>query len=576
MAQINVTDIGRVSEILGVLTRHGFGRLVIQAGLGRYMPEDDATQGDKAHWTVRVREALAELGPTFVKLGQILSVRPDLVPARLAEELQQLQDRVPPVSYPAIRAVVEDDLHAPIDEIFASFEEQAMASASIAQVHRATLHDGTTVAVKVRRPDIVATVQADLRILYTLARLVEGRFALPGIYTPANIVSEFDAALNQELDFFQEANSCERFRASIAEKLPDVVVPVVYRGQSGRRVLTLELLEGRPFHCIKPDDPDAHALAHKLIEASYTQVFDTGLFHGDPHPGNLLVLPDGRLGYLDFGLVGTISAEMQQVVSSIFMSMVFKDADGLVLAFTRAGASRGRLDLKALKAEIELEMGKIHGASLMEMTQSANLMNYIEIITRHGLVMPKEYAVLARTTNLVFGISRKLLPDQDIIAEVRPLAERLVTQQLAPDHMAAEAAKMLLAARSGFSQLPLQATQLLADLEAGRVQVDTRNPDQDALLTEIRQAGLRISMAMCVLALSTAGAIMLSASETRLLGLKVVPMLGVFTIVASSTLWAMLVAHTQLAGLFSFSATRKGLGGLVRFFFSGLGRRNGR
>ncbi len=574
MAQINVTDIGRVTEILSVMRKHGFGRLVIQAGLGRYMPDDDETQGQKAHWTVRVREAMVELGPTFVKLGQILSVRPDIIPARLAEELQQLQDRVPPVPFPAIRRVIEEDLHAPIGDIFATLEEQAMASASIAQVHRATLPDGTPVAVKVRRPDIEAVIQADLRILYTLARLVEGRLVLPGVYTPAAVVSEFDAALNQELDFFREAASCDRFRSSIAEKLPDVVVPRVYQAQSGLRVLTLELLVGRPFHKITPDDPQAHALAHKLIEASYTQVFDTGLFHGDPHPGNLLVLDDGRLGYLDFGLVGTISAEMQQVVSSIFMSMVFKDSDGLVMAFTRAGASRGRLDLKALKAEIELEMGKIHGASLMEMTQSANLMNYIEIITRHGLVMPKEYAVLARTTNLVFGISRKLLPDCDIVAEVRPLAERLVTQQLAPDHIAAQAAKMLLAARSGVAQLPMQATQLLSDLEAGRVEISTRNPDQDALLTEIRQAGLRISMAMCVLALSTAGAIMLSAAETRILGLKAVPVLGVLTILGSSALWAMLVAHSQLAGLFSLDATRRSLGGLLRFFFSGLGRKH--
>lgn len=573
MAQINVRDIGRVTEILGVLRKYGFGRLVIQAGLGRYLPDEDETQGGGAHWTVRVREALAVLGPTYVKLGQILSVRPDIVPARLAEELQQLQDRVPPVSYESIEAVIEEDLHAPIGEIFASFEREPMASASIAQVHRATLPDGTPVAVKVRRPDIVPTVQADLRILYTLARLVEGSLALPGVYTPAAIVSEFDAALNQELDFFQEANACERFRASIADKLPEVVVPRVYREQSGHRVLTLELLEGRPFHAIRPGDPEAHALAHKLIEASYTQVFDTGLFHGDPHPGNLLVLPDGRLGYLDFGLVGTISAEMQQVVSAIFMSMVFQDADGLVMAFTRAGASRGRLDLKALKAEIETEMAKIHGASLMEMTQSANLMNYIEIITRHGLVMPKEYAVLARTTNLVFGISRKLLPDCDIVNEVRPLAERLVTKQLAPDHMAAEAAKMFLAARSGVSQLPLQATQLIADLEAGRIEIGTRNPEQDALLTEIRQAGLRISMAMCVLALSTAGAIMLSAAETRILGLKIVPMLGILTILGSAMLWAMLVAHTQLAGLFSLDIIRRGASGLFRFFFAGRDRR---
>lgn len=568
MAQINVKDLGRVSEILGVLTKHGFGRLVIQAGLGRYVPEEDEIQGDKAHWTVRVRQALVELGPTFVKLGQVLSVRPDIIPARLAEELQQLQDRVPPVEYEAIKAVLEEDLLAPIDQVFRSFEPKAMASASIAQVHRAELPDGTQVAVKVRRPDIGPIIRADLRILYTLGHLVEGRFQLPGVYTPVAIVSEFEAALTQELDFFQEAHNCERFRSSMREHHPDVVVPRVYNAQSAKRVLTLERLEGRPFNRLKPSDPEAYDLAHKLIEASYTQVFDTGLFHGDPHPGNLLVTNEGHLGYLDFGLVGTISAEMQQVVSAIFMSMVFKDADGLVLAFTRAGASRDRMDLKALKAEIEQEMAKLHGASLMELTQSANLMNYIEIITRHGLVMPKEYAVLARTTNLVFGISRKLLPDQDIIAEVKPLAERLVTKQMAPDHVASEAARMLLAARSGAAQLPLQATQLLADLEAGRLQINTRDPDQQALLTEIRMAGLRVAMGLCALAMSTAGAIMLSAAETRVLGLGLVPVLGLLTLVGSGFLWAGLVAHVQLRGLFSLGATRRSLKGLFRFFFS--------
>ncbi len=308
MAQINVKDIGRITEILGILRKHGFGRWIIQAGLGRFLPEDDETQGDRAHWTVRAREALVELGPTFVKLGQVMSVRPDIIPARLAEELQVLQDRVPPVPYDAIKVVIEEDLLGPLEEVFLSFEAQAMASASIAQVHRAELPDGTPVAVKVRRPDIGPVIRADLRILYTLAHLVKGRVELPGVYTPVAIVSEFEAAVMQELDFFREARNCDRFRSTMAERQPDVVVPKVHTGHSARRVLTLELIEGRPFNQLDSTDPLAYEMAHKLIEASYTQVFDNGLFHGDPHPGNLLVLPDGRLGYPDFGLVATISA----------------------------------------------------------------------------------------------------------------------------------------------------------------------------------------------------------------------------------------------------------------------------
>ncbi len=568
MAQINVHDLGRVREILGVLRKHGFGRLVMQAGLGRYMPDTSSIDAQGEHWTVRVRQALVELGPTYVKLGQVLSVRPDIVPAKLAEELQLLQDRVPPVGFDGIRRVVEEDLHGSIEELFTDFEPQAMASASIAQVHRACLPDGTEVAVKVRRPDIEPVIEADLRILHSLARLSEGSFDLPGIYTPVAIVGEFEAALMQELDFFQEARNCERFRSSMAEKHPDVAVPEVYPKYSARRVLTLERMAGRPFNQVKASDPQAHALAHKLLEASYTQVFDNGLFHGDPHPGNLLLMPDGRLGYLDFGLLGTISAEMQQVVASIFMALVFRDADGLVMAFTRAGASHGRVDLKALKAEIECEMARLHGVSLTDLTQTANLMEFISIISRHKLIMPREYTVLARTSNLVFGISRGLLPDVDIVEEMRPLAERLVTKQLAPDNIAAETARLLLAARSGVSQLPLQATQLMADLEAGRLQLNMRNPDQEQLQYELRQGVLRVTMALCVLALSTAGAILLATAEIQILGVRLVPILGVLLLLGSSMLWMGLVAHSQFAGLFRFQSLRARLRGLIRFFSS--------
>ncbi len=569
MAQLNIRDLNRVRQILGVLGRHGFGGMLIQAGLGRYMPENGAQGSEQEHWAVRIRRALAELGPTFVKLGQILSVRPDIIPARLAEEFAQLQDRVPPVEFEAIKRVVEADLHAELEESFASFEPECMASASIAQVHRAELPNGTPVAVKVRRPDIVPVIRADLRILYTLAHLVEGQFELPGVYTPVAIVGEFEAAVLQELDFFQEAHNCERFRTSMESAHPDILVPRVHSSHSARRVLSLELCEGTALNALPDDDPRCPVVAHKLLEASYTQVFENGLFHGDPHPGNLLVLEDGGLGYLDFGLVGTITVEMRQVVSAIFMALVFRDADALVMAFTRASASSRRVDLKALKTELEVLMARFHGASLTTLTEQANLMEFIEVIARHRLIMPREYAVLARTSNLVFGITRKLLPNADIVEEVRPLAERLMTRQLAPDKLATEAARMLFLARTSLSQLPLQATQLMSDAEAGRLQVNTHNRDAQAFLEELRRAGVGIARALCTLALTVAGAIMLVPLDLRPAGVPVVPLVGIVTLIVSSFMWAGLVAHTHLARRLHPREIRKRLGRVFRFLAGG-------
>ncbi|MBN1336558.1 MAG: AarF/ABC1/UbiB kinase family protein [Deltaproteobacteria bacterium] len=573
MQRISVADLPRVRTILGVLSRHGFGRMLVSVGLGEHLPEGGEGSGSDAPWPRRVRDALVELGPTFVKLGQILSVRPDVVPVALAQELQSLQDRVPPVGFDAVRRVVEEDLGRPIEEAFPEFSPEPLAAASIAQVHRARLPDGTPVAVKVRRPDIVPLIAADLRILRTLARLIEGRLDLPGVYTPVGIVNEFEAALTQELDFHREAQNAERFRASLAQTHPEIGVPRVFSDRSTLQVLVLELFEGDPVSALTAADARSGPVCRSLLEASFTQVFVNGLFHGDPHPGNLLVLPGGRLGYLDFGLVGVITGEVREVVSSLFLAIVFKDADAFVMAVMRAGASRGPVDVRAFRSDVEHLMARFHGASLATVSERANLLEFLDVAMRHGLVLPREYAILARAAALVYGLTHALLPDADIVAEVRPLAERLLARTLSPEHMAEEAARTLFQARASLSHVPLQVTHLLGELEADRFVVRVRDLDAEAARAEIRRAGVRIAAALSGAALGVSGAILLAPAEGRVAGVPLVRVLGVVLVLASAWVWTLVLATTHLPPLVQRTSHR--ISGLARFLFDAFRSRKG-
>jgi ubiquinone biosynthesis protein len=572
MEALHVGDLTRIRQIVTVLNKHGFGRFLVRGGFGRFLP-DDATKGEEGGvpWPERVREAITELGPTYVKLGQVLSVRPDIVPNKLAVELQKLQDRVPPVSYEAIREVLEAELGGPVASFFKDFSETPLAAASIAQVHAARLEDGTPVAVKIQRPDIVPVIAADIRILMGFARMLERELQLPGVYTPSEIVKEFDAALHQELDFTLEARNCERFRASMKDAHPDVLVPKVYPERSTRRVLVLERVEGSPASVLHHEDPRAPAYARKVLACEFTQVFENGFYHGDPHPGNLFILPDDRLAYLDFGLVGVITAEMQREISAIFVSLVFRDAEGLALAVYRAGGMDGRVDLRAFRGEVSRLMEKYNSPHLADLAVRENLLEIIEVASRHRIRLPREFAVLARAAALTYGLTQKLLPNVDIIQEVRPLAERLVTKELDPAKVASEAAKLLLHARTGLAELPLQLNQLMGDLEGGRLRFTIQSPDVEKLGEEVRRAGVRVVLTVFAAGLSIAGAILVAPSELPVFGIPLSRVLGAVSILGSGLLWVSVVAHTQIGPFLSI----RGLGSkgvaLVRFF---LGARN--
>jgi ubiquinone biosynthesis protein len=494
---IQVNDLARINEISLVLAKNGFGHLLNLIGIAAVLPA--GTDKSTGPFARRLRQVLVDLGPTFVKLGQVLSVRPDILPQDVLTEFESLQDRVPAMTMEDVRWMVEQELQQPLENVFETFDPTPLGSASIAVVHRATLHGGHPVAVKLQRRGIERTIRSDISILYSLATVAEGRLTLPGLHTPRAIVREFDLAISQELDFLQELRNAERMARHLEGLTLDVAVPKVFPQWSTRRMLVMELVEGVSLHQktqeLEPAGPEARRLAHTIMDATYRMVFDFGFFHGDPHPGNLIVTPDGRVVYLDFGVVGTLTGAMQETIINAFTSMVFRDAQTLAMTVYRAGATRGRVDIKAFVDELERKMQHYYGASLDDLANKATFMEVVEMCTTYQISLPPEFAVLSRAVTLVEGEIRALLPGVDIVDEVKPYAQRLMARRFSPERVAHDAARLMIQAQGHFRELPTQVNQMMMDLQGGNVQIITRDPDAARLREEIRAAVLRLSLA---------------------------------------------------------------------------------
>ena len=493
-----------------MLVRHGFGQVVSGLplhripGLGSIKDEGHIAEDVPA--PERAVRAMEDLGPAFVKLGQMLSTRPDLLPQEWVVAFSRLQDRVPPFPGAAARAVIEDQLGAPVDDLFATFSSEPVASASIAQVHRATTHGGKSLAVKVQRPGIEVQLRSDLNILYVLAGWLEGQIDL-GIYTPQAVVEAFDRALTAEADFNLEAASGEQLGEGMASVL-GVSVPKIVRSLTSRRVLTMEWVNGRNLTDIGRTGADPRRVLDALIEATYTQIFVHGLFHGDPHPGNLLVDDRSTLHYLDFGLVGRITPEMRDTLMALFVSVMFKDADGLARTLYRAASAQGRVNLRQLSADIDALLAQYGELAFDQQDTGRIAMEILGLAKDHGLRLPEEYAVLARAMATLDGIARMLVPGFDIWNAVKPYAARLAAERLDPEALGSELLRSTLSTASVLKDLPSQLDQLLLDLERGTFELSAATPAVDRLNDTIDRLGRAMVFGLGVSAFLVSAAIM--------------------------------------------------------------------
>lgn len=562
---IQLQDLPRVNEISLVLAKNGFGHLLGMAGLRSVRPPG-GTEGT-GPFARRLRQVLVELGPTYVKLGQVLSVRPDILPPDILSEFESLQDRVEPMSYSDVIHVVERELTRPLEQVFSQIDETPIGSASIAQVHGATLLDGTRVAVKLQRRGIEKKIGSDLHILYTLAHVLETNVRLPGLHTPTAIIQEFDRAINDELDFLQELRNNERMAHNL-KGCEGLRVPKVHPRFSSRRMLVMELVEGKPLGVVM-NTLNAAArskVAHAIMEMTYQQVFDHGFFHGDPHPGNLFVDENHDLILLDFGLVGTLTGAMQDTLIHAFTSMVFRDPETLAMTVYRAGATQGRVELRAFIDELERLMTQYYGASLDDLANPATFMEVVGLCTRFGISLPPEFAVLSRAVTLVEGEVRTLLPGVDIVEEVKPYAQRLIASRFSPERMTQDLGRLVVQAQGHFRQLPTQLSQMMMDLEGGNVTIVTRDPDAGNLRKEIRQSVLRLSLAAMASTVTMGALLFLAAWSPRPFGIPIFGWMGLMLLGLGGSLFGALGIHVLFARFLDFSSWKRRALGLLRFF----------
>jgi ubiquinone biosynthesis protein len=476
--------IRRYREILSTLAKYGFGEVVSQMGLGptlqfgrriftrRRKRDQDPQLWQRTTWEW-IRMALEELGPTFIKLGQILGNRPDLIPQPMRRELEKLQDAVP--SFPGAEAIrmVALELGGDVGTLFKEFDESPVAAASIAQVHRAVLSDGTEVAVKVQRPEVRDIMDVDIQILHRLAQVLEKYFEDVRALRPTDIVEEFRKAVSRELDFMREAASMERLARQFSED-ETIVVPRVHWSHCTRTVLTMQFIRAtRLAEVIKTPGFGGHSgpvIARRGAELVLRQIFDNGFFHGDPHPGNIFVLSDDRICFLDYGLMGSLTRNDTETFGDILISIMRRNEQKARRALVAMCGGEEPEEPRRMEREISELIDQFHDTRASDFSFGALLSNLVDTLVDHGLSLPPDLFLLVKALMTVEGVATALDPDFRFVESVQPFAEKLVRDRYDPSRIATR----FMNAAAEFGELlqgfPADYRDMVRTIRRGRIQ----------------------------------------------------------------------------------------------------------
>ena len=545
-------NLQRLREILGVIVKYGFGDLVARLELestlelARSLVRFRRQRRELVRYTTeeRIRMAFEELGPTFVKLGQILATRPDLIPMSLIVELRKLQDAVPPFGSEAARNQIESALGRPIAELFAEFDDAPIAAASIAQVHRARLFSGEEVAVKVRRPGLEQVIGTDLEILRGLASLLEENAPELRGYAPVEIVEEFARAITLEIDLSNEASNMQRFARNFAGD-PQVHVPQLFEAYSSPAVLTMEFVRGIKAKDLAGLDAagiDRKKLAAGGVEFCLRQVFDHGFFHADPHPGNLFVLPGEVIAPIDMGMMGNLEPEMVDALLELLVGILLRDAEKIARLFARLGLIDERVDRVRLRRDIAALLERYAALPIGDVDVAALIGSLFEVLQRHSVRVPPELLLMGKALATVDGMARDLDPTLDPIEAVRPYVLKTWLRRLAdPRFLARDWIRAASDLVETATTLPGDLRAIVRDLRRGELRLATRHEGLDTLLREQARSANRSLLALLVAATTLGSAILIASGTGALLGpLRVTAWLGIAGLaLAGSGFWVL-------------------------------------
>jgi len=542
-----VRDLPRLHEIASVMIRYGWGDLVRVLGIsgvleraGRVLHWHSTSEISQLDAPVRIRRALEELGPTFVKLGQLLATRVDMFPPHWIVEFEKLHSQVPAVPYDILYPDLVAAIKGEPREVFAEFNPLPLAAASIAQVHRAMLKDGTPVVVKIRRPGIEEVVRADLRILEHAAKLLESEMPEARRYDPVHIVSQFRRSLNRELDLAKEARNIDQFARHFADD-PLVKIPRVYWEFTNDRVNVQEEIVGMAG--VAPDKLRASGLDPRLLatrgaDAVLRMVLEHGYFHADPHPGNILFLPDNRIGIIDFGMVGMLTQHRRNQIVDMLHALTLKDEQAMLqVLLDWSGESVS--DEDRLAYDVTEMLQNYDDLQLKDVKIGALLNDITALMRENNLVLPADLTLLFKTLITLEGLGQQLNPEFHMIDHVTPFVERIIQQRYTPKALLARGRKSVRETLEVLADVPRDVRHLLRDMRRGRVRVDLDLKRLDHFGHQLDGASNRLTMGILTASLVVGSSIIMTVKGgPQLFGLPLFGLLG-FLIAFFNSLWIL-------------------------------------
>ncbi len=531
-------NLGRVSEIAQVAVRHGFGYFFRRHKLDDLIPSNGRVSREVAAEAAlpsargrHLREMLDELGPTFVKFGQLLSMRPDIVPPDIIIELRGLQDDVRPFPFEQARSVIEAQLGQPLERLYLQFDEQPMAAASIGQVHRAVLPNGQPVVVKVQRPDAPRQIEADLALMQRAARIAKERVRALDFIDTHGLVDEFARSIRQELDYRSEGRNAENFRRSFASR-PRVRVPKVYWSYTRAQVLTLEFLEGIQVADLEQHGfslPERRRIAYLMTDAWMTMIFKHGFFHGDPHPANVLVLPSrDEIGLVDFGLAGKLTDEDMSGLTRLFVDAVNENVDALPRHLADLGVRYPKEREEQFVAELRELFYRYYGASLAEIDPIQVIREGFALIYSINLRLPTRFLLLDRAIATLGSVGVELYPDFNVFEVAQPYARDMLIGRYTPRRLLTRTRREAMKLSQIALETPYQVHDFLNEIRDGQIEVGFVHKGLDEFMQKMDVAINRLVIALVVvgglIAFSLVG--IFAKSGPHLLGLHVLSLLG--------------------------------------------------
>jgi ubiquinone biosynthesis protein len=535
-------NLQRLAEIIIVFVRHGFGSFVARLNLQEHIPfakrllaRRVQVVDKEASTEERLANALQELGTTFVKLGQILSSRPDIVGPTYAEAFKTLRDKVKPFDAARARAAIEAELDLPPDEVFAEFEDEPAGCGSIAQVHRARLEDGTAVMVKVKRPGIERDITADLGLLRFVAKMAEPQ--LPEV-RPVQIVEEFERAIRDELDFTVEASNTSEFQ-QMFEEMDHIRAPRVFWEYSTASVLVIERLEGISIADVDRLDRegiDRKELARTLADCFMHQYFRAGTFHADPHPGNLVVDRDGGVGVIDFGMVGHLTSSVKSQMSTMLIAAVYENIDFIAETMSEIGASGPEFQYRLFNRDLTDLFHKYSGVPLGRVDTRRLFSDLARAARDNDLSLPRDLVLLGKSLATLSSVTRTLDPGFDVLRFSTPRVEEVIKDKFSPQRVLQNGGLTALSFLHMLRNLPRDLRNIVRKLEAGHLQIGFHHRGLERPVNELDRTGNRLAMSVYVAALLVSSSLMINARFLPVNGVSVPGVLG-FAFAGFLSLW---------------------------------------